>query len=573
MKHYLRLVAILLIFSCLLVCLASCNFSEEKVTGTANSETSKPDDNNNNNNNNNNNVENTPNGGNNNSEDDDDEADPDDDWEDDEDEEDDPEIELPPLPDVMDFGSEGEPYTYKALVRTGVNGASYDQMLSWGNNAYAAIDFWVDETTSQQDALSAAVYVRNILIETLYNCRIVQEEQTGDMTQQLKDMYMNDETLDLTIIMSKAAASAATQGLLTNLKGANMTALDLTHPAYDQKSIQELSMGDYLYYLSGDMNVSTLEVCGPTIVNLEMYENYIEEFVEAFNDPTYADIYTLVKNKKWTIDTMLTMAECINSDADQSGGILNSDQDIIGYFAYAGMGVYYFYGSGGRLTENNEEGYPEFVFQQQQNVDLYDYLWGKFNKNGENAWIPRGYSGDRKVLFMDTGNVLFTEMTLFDVRKVLYEAEPFRYGVLPNPTYEAGSDYYSVVNFTNCNHLWAIPTKVNDLEIAQHMMNIFAAYSNVDMEGSTMYAYYERTLCFQTAGDSRSREVMNIIKNSMVYDIALLYDWSNLGTRMLGEMTVSDTNTYASNVNIIRYIEKGHLKPTIELFKNPSAIQ
>lgn len=563
MKRYMRLVAMLLTVACVLVCFVAC-FNQQADNANNNGTTAN---NSNTNNDPNNNVGDDDGDDNNINDDITDETDPD---ETDPDETDPDKID-PPMPEVMDFGSDGQPYVYKALVRTGVDGASYDQMLVWGNNAYAAIDFWVDEPQSQADAISAAVYRRNDLIQTTYNCRIEQTAQNGDMTQQLEDMYMTDERLDLTIIMAKAAAEAATKGLLKNLKGADMTSLDLAHPAYDENSIDELSMGEYLYYLSGDMNVSTLEVCGPTIVNLEMYENYIDNFVEAFNDPAYADIYSIVRNKKWTVDTMLTMADTINSDADQSGGILNSDQDIIGYFAYTGMGVYYFYGSGGRLTENNDEGYPEFVFQQQKYVDLYDYLWGKFNKNGENAWIPRGYSGDRKTLFMDCGNVLFTEMTLFDVRAVLYTAEPFRYGVLPNPTYEAGSDYHSVVNFTNCNHLWAIPVKVNNLEVAQHMMNIFAAYSNVDVEGSTMYAYYERTLYFQTAGDAGSREAMDIIKNSMVYDIALLYDWSNLGTMMLGELTVADTSTYSTNVKNVKSITKYRLTPTIEAFKNASA--
>ncbi len=563
MKRYMRLVAMLLTIACVLVCFVACF---EQKPGNSNNNGGNNVNNNGNNNNSNvddgddNDANETAPGG------DSDETDPDDDTD-----ETDPDVPEPPMPEIMDFGSDGQPYVYKALVRTGVNGASYDQMLVWGNNAYAAIDFWVDEPASQADAISAAVYRRNDLIETNYNCRIEQVAQTGDMKQQLEDKYMTDEPLDLTIIMAKAAAAAATQGLLKNLKGADMTTLDLTHPAYDEKSIEELAIGDYLYYLSGDMNVSTLEVCGPTIVNLEMYENYLDDFVEAFNDPTYADIYSIVRDRKWTIETMLTMADTINSDADQSGGILNSDQDIIGYFAYTGMGVYYFYGSGGRLTEINDEGYPEFVYQQQKNVDLYDYLYGKFNKNGENAWIPRGYSDDRKVLFMDSGNVLFTEMSMFDVRAVLYTAEPFRYGVLPNPTYEEGGDYYSVVNFTNCNHLWAIPTKANNLEIAQHMMNIFAAYSNVDLEGSTMYAYYERTLYFQTAGDAGSREAMNIIKDSMVYDIALLYDWSNLGTIMLGDMTVmDDKSAHTSNVKNVNSITKYRLTPTIEAFKNPT---
>lgn len=561
MKRYLRFIALLLTVACLFTCLIACNTSDKNSSGNSNNGNSVNNNNNNSNNNSNDNTNDDTNtdfsGG-----------------DGEETEEEGAEVILPPMYESLTFGTEEEPYVYNALVRTGVEGASYNDMLVWGNNAYAAIDFWVDDATSQADAISAAVYRRNDQIESTFNCRIFQVAQTGDMTQQLKNRYMTDETLDLAIIMSKAAATAATQGLLKNLKADDMSILDLTHQAYDQKSIQELAMGEYLYYLSGDMNVSSLEVCGPTIVNLEMYEDYLDNFVEAFNDVAYADIYRLVKDKKWTIETLLTMAEVVNSDADQSGGILNSDQDIIGYFAYTGMGVYYYYGSGGRLTEIGEDGYPEFVFQQQKNVDLYDYLYGKFNQNGENSWIPRGYSGDRKTLFMDCGNVLFTEMSLFDVRKVLYEAEPFRYGVLPNPTYEAGSDYHSVVNFTNCNHLWAIPTKVNDLEVAQHMMNIFAAYSDVNVQGSTMFAYYERTLCFQTAGDSGSREVMNIIKDSMVYDIALLYDWSNLGTIMLGEITVmNDKSAHTANVKNVRYITKYNLTPTIEQFKNPSSVQ
>ena len=54
-----------------------------------------------------------------------------------------------------------------------------------------------------------------------------------------------------------------------------------------------------------------------------------------------------------------------------------------------------------------------------------------------------------------------------------------------------------------------------------------AAYSDVNIEGSTMDAYYTRTLRFTTSTDAGSRETMDIVKNSMIYDIAILYDWGN----------------------------------------------
>lgn len=479
---------------------------------------------------------------------------------------------LPPLPDPVEFGTADEPYTYKALVRTGTAGATEDQMREWGNNYYAAIDFWATEADSGTDAISYAVYLRNKRIQDTHKVRIQQTAQNGDMTAQLKLLYMNSEKMDLAIILARAAANAATQNLLSNLL--TMSSLDLSHPSYDQKSIKELALGDCLYYINGDMNVSAMEVCGPTVVNLEMYSDYIETFVELFdNDPTYADIYSLVLDKRWTIDTMLTMSTTINEDVDDSDGKALGSQpgDILGYFAYTGMGVYYFYGSGGRLTEIDEDGNPTLVIEKHSN--LFDYLFDKFNtREGDNAgWLPNGYSNDRWSIF-SSGRCLFTDMTLYDIRVQLYDNSPFQYGILPNPTYEAGTEYNSVVNFTNCNHLWAIPNMVNDAEIAQQMMNIFAAYSNVNYTDSTMYAYYERTLYLNTASDEGSRKAMDIIKNSMVYDIALLYDWNKMGTYTLGELTISPSGVYTNNVTAQDSINK-LLQETVDKLKNPTMIQ
>jgi hypothetical protein len=310
---------------------------------------------------------------------------------------------------------------------------------------------------------------------------------------------------------------------------------------------------------------------------LERYENYAEAIVESFgNDTTYSNIYEIVADGKWTMDTMLRIAELASHDADTTDGDLGvSEMDAVGYFQYDKATLYYFYGAGGRLTEINEEtGSPEFVIQNDENGELFDYIYKNFNKNQLNIKFPNGNSGGRKNNFIINGNTLFTEMTFWDIRKDLYINSTFDYGILPNPVYNPGDSYNSLVYFYNLVHLWAIPSLCEDIEKAQLMMNIMAAYSNVEKPDSTMGAYYERTLCFQTAGDSGSREVMNIIKDSMVYDIALLYDWSNLGTIMLGELTVlNDKSAHTANVKNANSIARYKLNPTIEQFKNPSAVQ
>lgn len=472
----------------------------------------------------------------------------------------------PIMPEKADLGG----YTYRAYVRSN---ATTGTPVEDGNPAFYCEDFWVDPNQGEpEDALAYAVYYRNKEIEKDYNVKIRQVNQTINMAQELARFYQDGQTFELTIMLAKSAATAAIQNLLTDLQ--SLPLLTLTHEAFDQNSIKELSIANKLYYLSGDMNISTLDSIAPTIVNLERYENFAEGIVDHFEgDPLYADVYNLVTSGKWTIGTMLEIAEITSTDADSSDGYLGaSDQDSVGYFQYNESAVYYFYGAGGRITQMGEDGSPEFVIQNSQNQELFDYLFSNLHSSVRNVKYPNGFSGDRKTNFMVNANTLFTDMSLWDVRKDLYLNGGFRYGLLPNPVYNEGDSYNAVVYFYNLVHLWAIPNLCEDLDKAQVMMNAMAAYSNLNRKDSTMDSYYTRTLYFSVAPDPSARRVMDIIKNSTVYDIALLYDWGGWRTELSELWWRRNTNNYGSLVSLIPTDAQPKLEETIELFKNPGSI-
>ena len=217
------------------------------------------------------------------------------------------------------------------------------------------------------------------------------------------------------------------------------------------------------------------------------------------------------------MDKLLLMAETVTNDLSS---------DALGYFQYANSTMYYFYGAGGRVTQMADNGYPELVVDQAKNEMIFNYIYDCFNQYNTSFYIPNGYSGVRLSSFLG-GTTLFTDMTLWDIRGSIYSLAPFEYGILPIATYNEGDDYHSLVAFSNCAHLWAIPKYNENAENAQIMMQAMAAYSDVNIEGSTMDSYYTRTLCFTTATNNESRETMDIIKNSMIYDIAVLYDWGS----------------------------------------------
>ena len=83
-----------------------------------------------------------------------------------------------------------------------------------------------------------------------------------------------------------------------------------------------------------------------------------------------------------------------------------------------------------------------------------------------------------------------------------------------------------------------------------------------------MHAYYDRTVYLNAAPDNGSRQVMDIIRQSIVYDIALLYDWGGL-ERMLEQISDASTNPYGAAVSGVEATIQPKIDETIELLRNP----
>ena len=467
-------------------------------------------------------------------------------------------------PEKIDMGG----YTYKAYVRM-FAGDSLDEQLANGNNTYKCIDFWVDEDEREQDAISYAVYSRNSRIEADYNCKIRQVPSSGSQIEHLTNAYASGEGYDLTIISAKPAAQAATRNLLRNIKG--MTHIDLSHNSFDQNSINELSVENKLYFLSGDMNISTLEIAGLSLANVELYESLADSIIELYEgDISFANLYSIVFAKKWTVENMMKIATAASIDIDQTDGDLSAIDkgDTVGYFQYLYSTIWYFYSAGGRITKKNDAGVPELTIQSAKSQEIANYLFDHVNSVISVPKVPNSYSAILDQNFL-TGQVLFMDCSVFEVRTQIYPFSEFEYGVLPCPLYEEGSDYHSVAFFNNWAHLWAIPSMAANAENAERMMQIMAVYSS--LEDSTMHAYYDRTVYLNAAPDNGSRQVMDIIRQSIVYDIALLYDWGGL-ERMLEQISDASTNPYGPAVSGIESTIQPKIEETIDLLRDPLTV-
>ncbi len=408
-------------------------------------------------------------------------------------------------------------YVYKAFVRD----------YRTGNGAFKCEDFYVDPATGGADALSYAVIARNNEIERDYNCII--KHQDSVMESQFDEMasfFDGGTTFELSILMAIDAAICAMSGYLSDLKAeTNTQYMNLQRDGFDQNSIRDLTIGNSLYFLSGDMNISTMDNTMATIFNIDFFNEKKTAIAEKLGHEEFSDPYQMVEDGTWTLENMLTIANCVTVDAKDDDGELAYDKgDIIGYLEYQASPLYYYYGAGLRITKN-EDGYPYFSITSNEAKEVYEYLFNSLNVI-RNPHIPNGASGDRARNFL-YGQVLFGDFILWDVRKQLYPATiDFAYGILPISTYEENADYHHAVYFQNCAHLWTIPYRRENIEYSARMMDIMAAYSA--KQDSTMDAYYVRTMYMENHLDSASANSLDIIRNSLVYDIALLYTQNGL---------------------------------------------
>ena len=418
-------------------------------------------------------------------------------------------------------------YEYKAYV----------SFHSMGGGAFYVEDFWVDPKYEGRDTLDFAVIQRNQQIELDYNCKIKQILSTyRSQFTEMGVFFKENQKFELAILRATDAASCATAGYLSNIKSDfNNQYIDTTSPAFDQNSVKDLTVGDALYYISGDMNISAMDNTISTVFNTDEYQLIAEEMALTFGD-AFASPYTMVEEGKWTIENMLKIANEYTYDDNDSDGPLAYDKgDQIGYFEYQATPVYYYYGGGFRITEN-VDGYPQFTINTPAAEEAYDYLYENLNVR-LNPNIINGASGDRIKNFK-AGAVLFTDSFLWDVRLVLYRADiDFVYGILPVPTMDENAEHHSVVLFQNVAVLWSLPVKRENAQKSSIMMSVMAEYSA--MPGSTMDAYYVCTTSKNAPATDKSIDSLKRIRNSLVYDIALIYNqngqWGNF-ERMLNNI-------------------------------------
>ncbi len=425
-------------------------------------------------------------------------------------EDDAPKEELPDLP-AMDF--EGKTFTF--IVR----GESYSE--------WASQDIFAEEQNGEP--VNDAVIERNIYLEENYKCKIEQFGASDVGAQAKKSISAGSDDYQVVMANTQESGSLATQQLLYDLN--EVEYLDLSRSWWDQRSVELLSIGNILYFMTGDNSIMANDATWILMFNKKM-----------ITDNNLENPYDLVNGRTWTVDKMLEMASGVASDLNGDGKYKYTD-DQFGFATHDSSNEGFFFGAGCRITSKDEEDIPYIDLNVDRATSLLER--GSALMSDKSIVVNASVLGlssmltDLQPVFESGRSLFYGEVMQCIIR--LREME-IDFGVLPFPMFDESQESYNhFIHVTAC--MTSIPVSNPAPEDAGFILEAMAAKSKYTLRK----AYYEVCLTTKFARDEESAEMLDIIISTRAYDIGYIYGWGSLFSSFNTCMDKGNTD-YASKV-------------------------
>ena len=402
-------------------------------------------------------------------------------------------------PDLPDTKWEG--YQFRVLTKGDTN-------VHWKSKDIAA-------TEENGDVINDAVYKRNMKIYDRFGVEMVDipsPNGTWDLTAPLRKSVMaaSDDYDMVASGFNDAVKNLSTEGMLMELH--NVPYMDLSKPWYDQNANEQLSIEGKLFATAGDMILMDNEATLCVLFNKKLAEDYA---LEGF--------YEMVKNGKWTIDKMTEFSKLTAKDLDGDGTMGEKDQwGNIGepLNTYALMVA-----CDAIAVKKNKDDVPVFDVQ---NEHFYDAFTKAVNLNRDDKVTMFCDNFKAADVWADIIDPAFTEgRVLFNtaglVRVTVFRAMETNFGILPLPKYDESQKEYNSMVSIGCANSIAIPTTAN----AERCGAVIEALSAESYYTLTP-AYYDIVLKTKNARDDASSEMLDIIFNNRIFDIAYMFDWGGI---------------------------------------------
>ena len=359
------------------------------------------------------------------------------------------------------------------------------------------------------DTVSSAVFTRNSVVEQYKGVVLTFNAQddcwaSGEIpfiTKIRADKMANDHSYNAIALEQTYASRVAQEGLLYDLN--SIESFDYNQSWWYESFYENNTVYDKLYMLAGDISHKVLGTAWTVLYNKAVAGSVgLDNF------------YELVANKEWTFENMMTAAKAVatdNGDASTYGLGLNRHALRMTSLSFAIP-----------VCSRTEDGGYELSMMSDRTervyASLYDAIWnmdhavlGDVESDGQaqRMLIPKFV--EDKMLFM-----MFSLEFIPDFKDAMNTSTEF--GILPYPKYDKNQTEYRTA-IGNTGVYVAIPVQETDPDFSANILNALGAAGKTHV----YQAYYETTLKKGTSPDPESLEMLNIIRDSMYFDFAIVH--------------------------------------------------
>jgi len=357
------------------------------------------------------------------------------------------------------------------------------------------------------NVINDAIYKRNLIIEEKFNIKIKNTQYPNTQMQDVivRSASAGDNAFDLAFCNTTESANIAGRGIFMDLY--DIDALSMRSPWWNQSFIKNVSIGGKLYFCLSDIPVQPNQLAWALCFNKTIMK-----------DSGLAEPYELVRGGVWTIDAMLALIKAGSRDFDGDGVFKKGDR--FGFTACDSASNGFLNGAAINPIVKDADDYPVLNPPSERDNLAADKLKELFDQGSGNAL--RVAQGEECGLFMQ-GEALFISNNMTMIDRIRDMDDDF--GIVPYPKLDGAQKAYHSVMGTNAMS-FGIPRTADDIE---RIGTITCAMTAVSMD-TVRPAYFEYTLKRKRARDDESLDMLEIIADTRIVDVGLIFNWGGFAT-------------------------------------------
>ena len=401
------------------------------------------------------------------------------------------------------------------------------------------------------DVVNDAIYKRSAIVEEKLGVTFKEMRAApNDVGAILNRAISADaDDYDIVFLTADTVGSLVTQGKLLNLY--DIPELSLESPWWDQNSQRSLALDGKLHMVATPAHLAFFGQLWCTYFNKKIIKD------SGFEDP-----YAILTENRWTFDKFFEMAKAAALDLNGDGAWGIDDR----WGAYVNGNL-----PNGFLHIINEptiyvdaSGIPVLKSPTERLIGALEMIKQYYPKNdgilapSEHAMFQgRGNRGD-----FPNGNVLFFIDNLGTINGFRDMEDDF--GILPIPKLNEAQENYSTWP-GSWGPLLVIPATAANPQRTAVIANALSAVTT----DTTLPAYYEINIQRKTTRDEDSLITLEILRESVNYDIGLIYGWTNLLAGYAANITKgAGSESPAVVYERLEGAAKAAIEKTMEALKN-----